>query len=139
MLPINDFITALRETDEYLTDIYTKGSCYKFSLFLCKIYPGAISYVDYPELNHVITKLGDKYYDINGVVDTSVCTEGCKWIPIPDDEIEYLEEWSFRNNHLLQITECPFCEESLTYPQSKYRIKFQEHNWHKAPETLILH
>lgn len=49
--------------------IYTHGSCYKLYEILKTVYPDAVAYYRYSyEDSHVITRIGRKYYDINGEV-----------------------------------------------------------------------
>jgi hypothetical protein len=43
--------------------IYTCGSCYQFYLILKEVFPEAVAYVNG---DHFITRIGDRYYDING-------------------------------------------------------------------------
>lgn len=63
-------IDAIRNSTPYMHVIYTNGSCWKFHEILKVVYPEAIPYYMYDEDGgHVLTKIGDKFYDINGVVD----------------------------------------------------------------------
>jgi hypothetical protein len=48
-----------------MVDIYTKGSCMNLFVILRHIYPEAKPYYDG---DHIITKIGRKYYDITGEV-----------------------------------------------------------------------
>lgn len=45
--------------------IFTEGSCFNLYLLLKQIWPQAECYYDD---NHIITKIDNKFYDINGVV-----------------------------------------------------------------------
>lgn len=45
--------------------MYTHGSCYQFHLILKCLFPDALPYYN---LDHIITRIGDKYYDITGEV-----------------------------------------------------------------------
>jgi hypothetical protein len=60
--------------------------------------------------NHIITRYKGKFYDVYGEVD---CLDG--FTKLRDEEIPIVEKWSFRKNNLLQLHECPNCEEPLTY------------------------
>lgn len=112
MKPI-DFITALRESDFYIQHLYTEGSCYQFYVLLKKMYPESIPYINIHK-NHVVTKIDNFFYDINGVV---VNTKVFK--PLDKKDLRLVEKWSFQKNNLLKIDECPYCEESLIYEHEK--------------------
>ena len=60
------FISSIRDSFEGAEIVYTKGSCYQFYKILKGIFPAAEAYYD---MNHVITKIGDCFYDITGKVD----------------------------------------------------------------------
>ena len=62
---ILEFIATIRDSFEGSVEVYTQGSCYKFYLILKEVFPEAIAYYD---VNHVITKIGDEFYDITGIV-----------------------------------------------------------------------
>jgi hypothetical protein len=67
------FIELIREScPEIQTFIFTHGACYQFHLILKSRFPEAIPY--YNE-NHVISKIGDSYFDITGevIVDGKDC------------------------------------------------------------------
>ncbi len=59
-------IKAIRESFYDSVVVYTQGSCYRFYLILKSVFPEAQAYYD---SNHVITRIGDRYYDITGEVD----------------------------------------------------------------------
>lgn len=106
---ILNFIDELRNSDEYIKHIYMKGSCYKFHILLSKMYKNTIPYIS-KEKDHIITRYKDRYYDINGEVYD---VKDYKVLDIED--IPMVSNWSFRNNNLLQLNECPNCEEPLVY------------------------
>lgn len=58
-----DFITTIRESFDESTKVYIHGGCYHFYKILKCVFPSAVAYYD---MDHIITKIGDKYYDING-------------------------------------------------------------------------
>lgn len=60
------FIETIRDSFNDSIKVYTQGSCYKFYLILKEVFPEAICYYD---INHVITKIGNSYYDITGEVE----------------------------------------------------------------------
>ena len=60
-----EFISLLRNSFEGSVKVYTQGSCYQMFLILKALYPSAIAFYD---SDHIITKIGEKYYDITGEV-----------------------------------------------------------------------
>ena len=105
-------ITNLRNSDEYIEHLFTKGSCYKFHVFLKSIYHDGKPYISHDQ-NHIVTRIGDFFFDINGLQHEH------KFRPLKDSEIEMVEAWSFRNHHLLKLEECPNCDEPLSYNQNQ--------------------
>jgi len=63
--PVEEFIATIRDSFIGSQQVYTEGSCYHFYLILKKVFPNAEAYYD---LDHVITKIGDRFYDITGEV-----------------------------------------------------------------------
>lgn len=58
------FIALIRNSAHKLqTLIFTEGACYQFHLILKNRFPESVAYYD---MNHVITRIGDGYYDITG-------------------------------------------------------------------------
>lgn len=99
------FINSIRETDQYISDIYLNGGCYQFHLMLKKFAPNCEPRIT-KERNHIVTYFKGKYFDITGIV------EG-QFEPLNHQEIEMASKWSFAKNKALQICECPFCEEPI--------------------------
>lgn len=64
MTPLS-LISAIRNSFIGSELVYTCGSCYQFYLILKEAFPEAEAYHDE---NHVITKIGENYYDITGEV-----------------------------------------------------------------------
>jgi len=62
---VEEFISTIRDSFVGSQQVYTEGSCYHFYLILKKVYPKAEPYYD---LDHVITKIDGKFYDITGEV-----------------------------------------------------------------------
>jgi hypothetical protein len=108
---ISTFIEELRNTDSYIQHIYTKGGCYKFHMLLSKMYKNCTPYISQHK-NHIITKYKKKFYDINGEVDN---LDGYTLLTIEEKLI--VERWSFYKNNLLQLTECPLCDEPIVYEE----------------------
>ena len=65
-VPILEFIEAVRASFVGADHVYTNGSCYQFFKILKVVYPDAIAYYDN---DHIISKIGNKYYDITGEVE----------------------------------------------------------------------
>ena len=104
---IEEFIKELRDTDEYIRYIYTKGSCYKFHVLLSKMYKGSVPYIS-ENKDHIITRYRGKYYDINGEVKN---IKGYR--ELNESDIDMVEKWSFHKNNVLVLKECPYCDEPL--------------------------
>lgn len=108
-MDILNFIDTLRNTDEYIRHIYTKGGCYQFHLLLAKMYRNTTPYISATK-DHIITRYRGKYYDIFGTID---CLDG--YTKLHEREIPMVSKWSFRKYNLLQLHECEHCEEPLIY------------------------
>lgn len=100
------FIDALRQTDKYIEMIYMNGACYQFHLLLKAFFSESKPYIS-KEKDHVITKYAGKYYDITGEVS------GNWYTPMIESEIDMASGWSFHRTKVIQIGECPHCEEPI--------------------------
>lgn len=58
-------IRIIRESHPEIVNIYSYGSCMNFFVLLRNLYPEARAYYN---VDHIITKIGNYYYDISGVV-----------------------------------------------------------------------
>lgn len=105
-------INALRESDFYIECIFTQGSCYRFFLFLKTVFPQSMPYL-HKNRDHIATRIGGNLYDINGLLDFS------DFEPLKNEDLEMVENWSFRGKMLLQLDECPNCEEPLIFEPKK--------------------
>ena len=105
MLLAIDIINALRKSDPYIETIYTQGGCYQLHLFLKALYPEALPVLD-KTFAHVGTVIDGQCYDIRGVV-------GWSWYVMDNEEVAIAEKWSFARSQMLQLGECPVCEEPL--------------------------
>ena len=65
-IKILTFIRTIRESHPDIEYIYMNGSCLNFHFILKSVYPESIPYFN---INHIVTRIDDKYYDITGVVD----------------------------------------------------------------------
>ena len=110
-MDIETFIDELRNTDLYIRHIYTEGGCYKFHILLSKLFRGSKPYISQRK-NHIITKYRNNYYDIYGKIDN---VDG--YTKLKEEEKHMVEQWSFHKNNLLQLNECPHCEEPITYSE----------------------
>lgn len=61
-----EFIKLVRESHPSMVEIFTRGSCLNFGLILEFVFPSALKFYD---TNHVISNIGDKFYDITGRVE----------------------------------------------------------------------
>ena len=61
---ILEFIDLVRTSFVGSDLVYTRGSCYRFYLILKNVFPESETYYDLK--GHVVTKIGDFFYDING-------------------------------------------------------------------------
>ena len=98
-------IDSIRETDQYIADIYLNGGCYQFHLMLKKFAPDCEARIT-KEKNHIVTYFKGKHFDITGIV------EG-QFDPLNSREIEMASKWSFAKNNALKICECPVCGEPI--------------------------
>lgn len=62
-MDVNNFIKTIRESFGSSIVVYTMGNCYQFYEILKVVFPDAEPYYSG---GHVFTKIGDKFYDING-------------------------------------------------------------------------
>lgn len=61
-----NLISLIRKSHPDMVNIFTRGSCLNFFLILHSIYPEAEPYYN---IDHIITKIDNKYYDITGQVN----------------------------------------------------------------------
>ena len=105
MIEPNEFIEIIRSTNEELMSlIYTQGGCYKFHEILKAVYPSAKPYaVDYERegipdffISHVVSKIGNKFYDINGrfVLDPEK-TNYSKMLKMDENDIKEAKEFKY--------------------------------------------
>jgi len=86
-----DFIEAIRKSREDNEIAYTNGGCYQFYKILKSVFPEAEPYYN---SDHVITKIGNNFYDISGVV-TDVSEH---YLPLDDFHhltLKVLESWKY--------------------------------------------
>jgi len=100
-------VNSLRKTDRYIQSIFMQGGCYQFHLFLKNIFTDAIPFI-HKNKDHIVSKIGNKLFDITGIIENEN-----EYYLLKKSELEMVEKWSFSRTHLLQLKECPFCEEPL--------------------------
>jgi hypothetical protein len=69
MNKIEQFISIIRDSFIGSQEVYTRSSCYHFYLILKYVFPGAEPWYNQ---DHVITKIGDSFYDITGKIAPSI-------------------------------------------------------------------
>ena len=106
-MKINHFISSLRNSDEFISTIFSQGSCYKFAILLKRMYGGEI--VINNEKDHAALLIDGEYYDIGNGIDGILD----RYTIPTKDEIEMMRSWSFAKNYLLSVGECEFCEEQI--------------------------
>lgn len=113
-------IRSLRNSDVYIEHIFMKGGCYRFFLFLKTIYPNAEPYI-HQDKDHIVTKLFGHFFDIRGIIESKFEP---LYSPLLDDDLKMVESWRFSKNQVLQLCECPHCEEPIIY--NEYNNKMQK-------------
>ena len=106
MIKPETLITALNQSDPSLPVVFMYGSCYKFHLFLKKLYPSAVPLIN-EKKDHVITQISGQYFDISGVVDPDGFT------PISEESLTLVQGWSFHKYMLMSLGDCPSCDEPI--------------------------
>ena len=99
----NKIISLIRNSFPQASIVYTRGSCGQFYKILKEIFPSSQAFIDG---DHIITKIDDKFYDINGVVK---CTKG--FLPCKDNEQLLLNKYMGD----LEYIQCPNCDEVYRY------------------------
>lgn len=66
MLEVLAFLAAMRDVHPDMPRYGLNGGCFRVYLLLKQCFPGAEAWYD---SNHVITKIGDAFYDIRGQVE----------------------------------------------------------------------
>ena len=106
-----EFISALRESDQYIEIIFMNGGCFQFFLLLQKFFPDAEPYVEKFHRGHVVSMIDGEMYDVRGRLEY---WKQETYVPLIGKELLDAGKWSFHKHNLLKITECPACEEPMT-------------------------
>ena len=85
-------ISMFRKADKHAEHIYTHGGCYRFHLLLRSIFPDAVPYMN-SSRDHVVSKIGDRFYDIRGRVPVKREDE---YHLMDAGEIKSAAKWSYR-------------------------------------------
>lgn len=104
----------MKNSDYYILFIFTQGGCYQLFKILKTLDDRAMPYIDSNNKDHIITRIGGFFYDINGLANN----EG--YIPLTNEMANKAKMWSFSRNYLLSIRECPFCEEPIPIDVKEY-------------------
>lgn len=75
---VESFISKVRDSFIGSQQVYTEGSCYHFYLILKEVFPEAEPWFDE---DHILTKIGDKFYDITGEVRRDISLNKYDRIP----------------------------------------------------------
>lgn len=111
-MKIESFITALRESDDYMETIFTQGGCYKFALMLQKLFPDGEIYMELQD--HAVYYYKGEYWDITGRV-TGLTLHKPNY-----EDIEIMEKWGFAEHNYLTLGSCSHCDEPIiTKPKNK--------------------
>lgn len=94
-----NIIAMIRNSFSHATVVYTRGSCGRLYKILKEIFPNAIAYENG---DHVISKIGDKFWDIKGEVKRTQNFKPCA----PNNKM--LSNY-FGDD--LQYIQCPQCDE----------------------------
>ncbi|MAY54534.1 MAG: hypothetical protein CMQ37_01545 [Gammaproteobacteria bacterium] len=103
---IEEFIAILRESDPHIKGLFTHGSCYRFVKLLQSLFPNVVPMIS-ADGNHAAAELDGKLYDITGEI-TGEFREATV------EDLVTMDSWSFDRYHMLQVGECPVCEEPIT-------------------------
>lgn len=93
-----EFTRKLRETDSYVSTLYTRGGCFKFALFLQMLYPTGILYIR-KDHKHIVVLIENQLIDINGNVSDIE-----NFTPLTEEDIKVYKcnKWSSDRNLILK-------------------------------------
>lgn len=82
---VDKFLKELRDSADIQQHIFTRGSCFRLYMILKTIFPKAVAY--WSDLDsHCITKIGDEFYDIGGVIKEEYITSS-SYYRIPNSQM----------------------------------------------------
>jgi hypothetical protein len=110
------FIKSVRESFGASIAVYTCGNCYQFYEILKVVFPDAIAY---ESGGHVVTKIGDDYYDIRGKCDRNLNTK-----LVVDSRIEGLSVNKWTDEMRMSLKEEGFSKiNDVIYDREKVNIE----------------
>lgn len=99
----NSIITIIRNSFPQASIVYTRGSCGQLYKILKEIFPDSMAFTNG---YHIITKIKNNFYDINGIVKH---TKG--FFPCRGDELLLSSKYMGD----LEYIQCPNCDEVYRY------------------------
>lgn len=66
IIDVETFISLIKESNKESVNIYKNGQCYNFARILRYVFPDHEFYYDHIQ-GHVYSKIGNFYYDIDGL------------------------------------------------------------------------
>jgi hypothetical protein len=85
-----ELLSALRGLHTDIERYGKNGGCFRVHLALKAVFPDAVPLYDG---DHVVTRIGDKLYDISGEVDPASGL-GNSYIPMEDWQLERAHDWA---------------------------------------------
>ena len=68
------------------------GDCYQFHLFLKEMFPDAVPYMN-RERDHVVTRIGDDFYDVTGRVGSAHGKAASRYHEMDAKEVAVAAKW----------------------------------------------
>lgn len=104
MTPIY-FIKLIRESFVGSETVFTSGSCYQLYKILKSVFPNAKAYVI--NENHIVTRIGINFYDINGYIEPTNPEKFDKNNP------EHIKISKNKFHGHIDYIQCPNCDELI--------------------------
>lgn len=110
-----EFINALRNSDDYIRDIYMNGGCYNLFKVLKVLYPSAVAFkvkicnTD-KKHNHIVTRINNNFYDIEGIADDKYFDK----VIVKEKDIKEISQWRFSKTKCL-FKRCNNCGEEVLF------------------------
>lgn len=89
------FIERLNKSDPHINKLYSRGSCYQFSLLLQMFYPEGVIYIR-KDKKHTALMIDGNLYDVSGRIESLE-----KFTPIKLKETAKCELWSSERNLIM--------------------------------------
>lgn len=65
---VREFISVIRGSFHDASVVYTSGGCYGFYQIMKFVFPEAVAYFSDCDKQHIVVRIGDRYYDIDGLI-----------------------------------------------------------------------